>query len=326
MNKKLIISLITLSLLTSCSKSFELSQKNFFSFQTIVTLNTYDATKENILKIEGLMNKYSKLFDGFNSYDNINNIYTINHSNEEVEVDPLLFEALEIADFYYKETNKYFNPYLGELTFSYKKAYEEYNKNSILNLPSNDFINDSLNNLNNFSLIFNKEEYKIKRNGNCLIDLGAFAKGFALDKVKQLFKELNVNYYFINAGNSSSYFKEKPDNSFYKAGIKYLNRKALLISNNSLGISSIFEQYINVNNKIYSHIINPFNGLSEVFYDFSIVKHESCLITDIFSTVLMLTEKKDVIDKFQEKFAFSYLLYKDNKEIYSSGDLELISY
>lgn len=310
---------VILNLLTSCNNFKEIS-KSFFSFSTLFEIKAYNIEEEKLYKLEALIEKYNKLFDAYNEYEGIVNIYTINHTNEEIEVSSELFEALIEANSYYVDSSGYFNPYIGEITYAYKDAYAS---NS---LPSEEEINKYLLNLKDFVIEFEEENYTVKRSGESLLDLGAFAKGYVLKKVNELASSLNINYYFVNAGSSSSYFTIKPNNEEFLVGIKYLNSKALKVSNASIGVSSIFEQYIEIDNNIYSHIINPFTGLSETKYDFSLIKSSDPIISDVFSTVYMILDDIELMDEFAKRFDFSYSIFKDSEEIYSSDDLEYISY
>lgn len=320
MNKRLfILSFLLTPLLTSCVKQAVIVEKPFFSFSTIFNITMYNEDEKETLKGVSLINKYNSLFDAFNSYQGVNNVYTINHTNDEVVIDASLYEALKIATSYYRDTKGYFNPFLGELSFAYKEAFDKYNEDKILTLPSESYINQCLQNIDEFELIFNDEKNSVQRKGNAQIDLGAFGKGYAIKKVKELFNLNNYKYYFINGGNSSTYFTSKPDGSNFKASIKYLKNKYLEIKNSSIGISSIFEQNIVIDGKNYSHIVNPFNGLNESYYDFTIVKHEDPTLTDVFSTALMVINDKKIIDELSQKFNFDYLIFKDNKEIYSKN-------
>lgn len=325
MKKRLfILSFLSTLVISSCS-SVSIIERPFFSFSTVFNITAYNSKNEDLLKGEALINKYNKLFDAFNSYTNLNNIYTINNTNEEVVIDIELFEALKICDEYYRKTKGYFNPYLGELSFTYKDAFNKYNEDKILKLPDNNYINQCLQNIDEFELIFNIEKNSVQRKGKSKIDLGAFGKGYAISKVKDIFTTLEVSNYFINGGNSSTYFTTKVGDKPFTASLKYLKNKCIEIKNSSLGVSSIFEQHIVVNGINYSHIINPFTGKNETYYDFAIVKHEDPTLTDVFSTVLMLIEDQKVIEEFSNQFNFDYLIYKDNKEV-CSKNIELLDY
>lgn len=327
MNKRLfILSFLMVPLITSCIQQPVIFEKHFFGFSTVFNITSYNEDDSKVLKGVSLVNKYNNLFDAFNEYENINNIYTINNTNEEVVVNKELFNALELAKYYFEQTKGYFNPYLGELSFAYKEAFNKNNETNILELPSKSFVDSCLQNIDEFELILNKSNFTVQRKGNAKIDLGAFGKGFAIQKVKELFKENDVQYYFINGGNSSTYFTSKVDGSEYKASIKYLNNKYIKIKDASLGVSSVFEQLVEVDGRRYTHIIDPFTGKNESPYDFAIVKHEDPLLTDIFSTVLMILNDEQMIKKFSDEFDFSYSIYKNNEELYSSKDIEFLPF
>lgn len=320
MNKRLfILSFLLPSVLSSCANNAIMDERPFFSFSTIFNITSYNSKKEDILKGEALINKYNKYFDAFTSYENLNNIYTINNTNEEVKLDKELYEALKVANEYYIKTENYFNPYIGELSFAYKEAFTKYEEDKILDFPNEEFIKRCLQNIDEFKLIFNDSDFSIQRKGDAKIDLGAFGKGYALNEVKKLFNENEVLNYFINGGNSSTYFTSKVDGTSFKASIKYLSNTYLEIKDASLGISSIFEQLIEADGKLYSHIVNPFTGKSESIYDFVIIKHEDPILTDVMSTVLMIIEDKTKIEDFSTKFGFDYLIYKNSKEVYSKN-------
>lgn len=326
MKHKLFLPFFLVGALVSSCSSFNINKKTIYGFSTVFDINAYEFDDTSMLKIEALIDTYSKLFDPFNSYRGINNLKTINDTKEEVVIDKKLFNALKKANDFYYQTDKIFNPYLGNLTFAYKESYKKFNETKELVLPTDAFISKELNNLNSFELKFNDENLSVQRIGDSKIDLGAFAKGYVIDELKYYFIDLGCNYYFINGGNSSSFFTSKPNGESYTAGIKYLNKKAIEVKNSSLGISSIFEQFIKVDDIVYSHIINPLTGKPDVSYDFSIVKHESATLTDVFSTVMMVLSDKEQIDYFKNKFGFSYSLFKEGLEIYTSGDLNLINY
>ena len=333
MNKRKSFILFFISLfLFGCNSKQTYISKNYFSFSTIFNINIYQDVDDSIFrKIESILDKYNKLFDPFNGYNGVNNIYTINHSKEEIKVDDNLYNAIKLADKYYNSSLKdYFNPYLGEFTFEYKKIYEEYtnNKDNKITYLDKEYIEKSLNNLNNFKLTFNDNNKTIKRDGDSLIDLGAFAKGYVLNELKNFMKEENIEYYLLNGGSSSVYLTTNPsrtDKNFL-VGLRYLNRKGIETKNNSIGISSIFEQLIEVDGNKYSHIINPLTGLSECNYDFSVVMHEDPILSDILSTSLMLIKDENIINKIKDEYNFKYSLFKDKKIIHSSNDIILVDY
>ena len=308
-------------ILSSCSKKDTFLERMVFGCETLFELKAYNAEESNLEKMLDEILKYSKLFDAFNTYSDLANIATINLTNDEVELDKELYDALKIADDYFHKTKGYFNPYLGELTFAYKDAFS---KNQI---PDENIINSGLSHLKMFKFDFNDEKMSVKRVGESKLDLGAFAKGYLVDKVKEIAKENNVNYYMLSGGSSSNYFSEKPNGDGYKVGIKYANKKYLELKNNSLGVSSIYEQIVEIDGKKYSHIINPFTGKPAMDYAFSLVVDESATLTDVFSTVLMTVNDLSLVEDMAKEFDFSYMLFDIKNNIISqTADLILKSY
>ena len=314
--KKSYLLIIPALLLSSCQQGKMFSKTSYY-FDTFININ--NESEQSLKEIDNIFKKYHQYFDNNQSYEGINNIYTINHSDVPVVLDYELYDALKTMDDYIGITNGYFNPLIGNLSSLWKSRLSE---GQILNEEE---INVLLNEMNNSSLIFNDEEKSILINGNASLDLGAFAKGYTLYIVNQYMIDNNFNHYLIDAGNSSILLGEKNNAQKYKVGIKYLNNSYIEIKNSSIGTSGIYEQLFEIDNKIYSHIINPFTGDAKPNYDFVIVIDEDPTLTDVFSTVLMnLTI--DEIKQYEQLFDIQTLVSKDHQIIYQSSSLEVKTY
>lgn len=327
----LVISIMFITIcLYSCNNNVT-KEDTFYSFSTFIDLSITSETEEKcdevISKIKDLFQYLDKEFDPNNRYDDINNIYVINHTNEYVKVSDNLFNILKVACEMTSKTLGFFNPFMGKITYKYKellkKSQLEINDDDI---PTNEFLLLELEIANNTSISFNDEKKMVKRNGKGLIDLGAIAKGYALEATKEIINEYGIKTYLINAGTSSIMLGEKNSistGSYYNIGIKNIDDTILKVKNKDVGTSSILEQYVDVINgqgkKRYHHIINPKTGFPENMYDIITLIGSDSLLLDVFSTAF-ISMSLDDIKSLSKDNDFDVIIYKDNNLVYSSNE------
>ena len=304
------ISLLFILVLSSCGDS--VVSKTIYPFSTYLTMNFYNENNVDIDYIEDLINEYDKLADPYNSYEGINNVYTINNSSDFIEVDTKLYDLIKYSEDMRIKTSGYFNPLIGNLSLTWKNAIE--NKA----LPNEEIISQELEEIANSSLEFS--DGKIKINGEANIDLGAITKGYVLNVLKDYLKENNISKYLINGGNSSIILGNKNGGDF-KIGINNLSMgfKAKEIS---IGTSSVDEQNFTLDNIIYSHIINPFTGSAISKHETIIVMNDNAALMDVYSTVFMMLDLEDIKSICADN-DFKVIVI-DNKQItYKDSEIEL---
>ena len=101
------------------------------------------------------------------------------------------------------------------------------------------------------------------------VNLGAIAKGYISDKVKEYLLEKGINRAIINLGGNVLVIGNKQDGSDFKIGIqdpdgkrgKYLG--AVNVSDKSVVSSGTYERYFVHEGKAYHHIFNPFTGFPQ---------------------------------------------------------------
>lgn len=281
-NFRVFVSLLILPFLVACNKIDIKTQ--FFAFSSYVSLNFYQNV--NLDSYKEIITKYDELCDPYNSYEGINNVFTINESNDFIEVSNELLEILKYSEEMRINTLGYFNPLIGNLSFLWKKAIEENT------LPSDVEIKKCVEEINDSKLVFNGNKVKIIGNAN--IDLGAVTKGFVLKKIKEKLSKDGLSQFIINAGTSSILFGEKRGKEF-KVGVRNTTL-SFQIKNTSLGTSSIDEQKLVIDGHTYSHIVNPYNGSSEMSHETILVINNDPALCDIYSTVLMMKNLNEIIE------------------------------
>ncbi len=304
--------LLMLISLASCNSEVTYECTPISVFDTIVTMVFYDDAnyKTYYNDIKAKFNEINRISDDFNINTDKNNVYVLN-DKREVEsslLKDMLTKAIELKE----ETNGYFNPFIGRLTHKWKDAI---NNNNVL---SSTEIEEELSLMNNTTISFDGDIIKLEGQGN--IDLGAFAKGYALEWAKNYLEEKNVDKYYINCGSSSIYVANKELN--ISLSKPYSNDSILDFKASNIGIatSSPKYQYSVIYGEKYHHLINPFTGYPSNIYDSVNVIGNNNMKNDIYSTAFFSMSVDDV-KKFVKDKDINVILYKDNEIIYQKEKL-----
>lgn len=128
-----------------------------------------------------------------------------------------------------------------------------------------------------------------------LIDLGGIGKGFAADKILEVFKKYEVSSAFTNFGGNVAAIGAKPDGSPWHIGIRNPRKENSLIGvvsvvNKSVVTSGDYQRYfIDSDGKRYHHILNPNTGYpSESGFISVTIVADSSIAADAFSTILFI--------------------------------------
>lgn len=314
-NKYLSLFLFSLFSLSSCGNSFpfELKDTVYNVYDSYVSFSLYEGNNENVNDIKEIIKKYDVLSDNYQERE-LTNVYTINHTNEEVTVSTELYNLLETS-FSIMSEAQYYNPLLGSLNEKWKEALK--NKEIL----SETVINEELTKINNSSFSLN-EENKVQRLGEALIDLGGIAKGYLLDKVKEYLVSKNISKYLIDAGRSSILLGEKEGGEDFVISISDLNHKRIRLKNSVLSTSGTSEQHVVIDDKTYSHIVNPFTGSALAKYDAIIVISDLAYKGDAFATSLMNNTIEE-IKEIENTSNIKVIVAKGGEVLYKNENIVL---
>ena len=226
-------------LLTSFSSNANPIKSKIFCFDTYVDITLYDGKKNNAIDIEGIINKYDQLSDNYHARD-ANNVYTINNTNDPVQVDEDLYKMIQKSIEVKGEGADYYNPLCGSLSKKWKDALAE---NVVLYEGT---ISTELAKIATSDLSF-LDNYSIKRNGEAEIDLGGIAKGYTLDVVKTYLNDNNLKQYLIDGGSSSILLGEKnTKDGLFSVGLKDVKNAYIKAKNCFVSTSGISEQFVEI--------------------------------------------------------------------------------
>jgi thiamine biosynthesis lipoprotein len=98
------------------------------------------------------------------------------------------------------------------------------------------------------------------------LDLGGIGKGFAADEVQKVLREHGIERALVAAGGDITVSGPPPDADGWKVAIAPLEPGAkpteqLILKNAAVSTSGDAEQYVEIDGKRYSHIVDPKTGI-----------------------------------------------------------------
>ena len=326
-----ILPLLVVASLSACDIAHRYPEDTLFCFDTAVTVKTteYSGLMYAVHVQEGVCQKLKEIDAVADAYQkrDVASIYDLNATNERIEINKDLFlllkKALNATTF-----APYFNPFIGSLSNKWK---ESLNKSEVL---SDAVIQEELLKMEGSNLLLEdfpeEDKYYAQRIGDALIDVGAIAKGFALDECENyLYQQSDPLFeYMIDAGNSSILLGRKKDKSNFKIKFKDLSKSTYLyLKDCFISTSGVSEQGVKIGDITYSHIINPNDGSAVNLYDSVIViapahGQYNGYKTDALSTSFMMSTLEE-IKSFDDSSDISVIVIKDDNVLYQSNDVEL---
>ena len=293
----LLLCLCLMLVLPSCS-SFALYEKFYYDlFDTITVIRGYAKSssdfEESCNTIYNELQTCHKLFDAYNEYEGINNIFSVNKNAgvSPLTVDGRIIELLEFSKQMYEKTDGALNVAMGAVLELWRDCREK-NENK---LPYEDELKEAAEHCDINGLVVDKESSSVYlEDRNMSLDMGAIAKGYACDRVTALLPSTKLTAALVNLGGNVMTYGEKPDESGWNIGVNSPLGEGNLFevecSDLCVITSGDYQRYFVVDGKRYHHIIDP-----ETLYPGSLfcqvtVICENGAMGDALSTALFLTE------------------------------------
>ena len=136
------------------------------------------------------------------------------------------------------------------------------------------------------------QSFRIDRPG-LRLDLGAAAKGYAVDQAVAAIQELGVEAGVIEAGGDIRYWGEKPDGRPWLFGVQHPRAPEQYIAVEDLGLAAIatsgdYEQYFDWEGERYHHLLDPKTGYPARACISATVWSATALDADILSTAVFV--------------------------------------
>jgi len=248
--------------------------------------------------------EFRRLDKIFNLYSELSELTQLNQTlNTPFKASLELIEVLQLARQVYDLSEGAFDVSHGTLYRFWKDIIK---KGKIEEFPSQDKLDDvkALGGMQHLEINESLGTVTIKKKG-LLIDLGAIAKGYMVDKAVLKLNKKGVKDVLINAG-GDMYCLGKNKNEPWKVGIKNPKEMQGVIEtqylvNEAIATSGDYEQFFEYKGQRYSHLIDPRTGLPVKGDILSVsVITKNCTTADSLASAFFIMGKGG-INKFLSK-------------------------
>lgn len=142
-----------------------------------------------------------------------------------------------------------------------------------------------------------RENALVKRQEGLSLNLGSIAKGYGVDALAELLKAKNVNDFLVEVGGEVYAEGHRKDGRVWRVGISSPERGAVsgdlfqvrTLQGQALATSGDYRNYLEVNGRIWTHVIDPRTGYPvENGITSASVQAGSTLMADGLATALMV--------------------------------------
>jgi thiamine biosynthesis lipoprotein len=213
-------------------------------------------------------------------------------AGEWVEVDPLTWKVVMEALRWHRLSGGAFDPTIGPL-----KRLFRFDRSEAAAWPDPAVLEEARSRVGADKLLFDREGFRLawKREGMSL-DLGALAKGFAVDRAAEVLRANGARNAIIDVGGELFLLGRKPGSppSPWRTAIRHPRGgegaalEELELSDRAVATSGDYESFFTYRGRRHQHIIDPASGLplAEGVAGVTAIHPESCLAADALATTL----------------------------------------
>ncbi len=346
--KKALSFILILLVISGCALCFSGCEGNrptakftdysFDFFDTVTTIIGYEETEAdfdaNCEKIKNELERYHRLFTIYTRYDGINNLATVNGKSGEpknkTKVDTEIIDLIKYSKEMHNITGGKVNIAMGSvLSIWHQYRQEGLNNPNEAKLPPIDLLENAAMHTDINSVVVDEKAGTVYlANPEMSLDVGAIAKGYAVEQTAKWMDQNGIVGYLLNVGGNIRIVENSNQDRKWKIGIENPDKddeqtpyiEYLELDKMSLVTSGSYQRYYVVDGKNYHHIIDPETLMpSERFLSVSVLCNSSA-DADAFSTALFnmtYEEGKELVEKTSDTEAMWVL--PDGEKRYSRG-------
>ena len=290
MRLKQIIAVLTGTAMLLCGCSSAPAKDRTYSatpFDTGIKVQVLDPVKKDVMSdLQTLCKKYDKMFS---MYAEGSDIYNINHAGGvPVTVSQDTATLIQKGIYYSDLSGGAFDITIGAVSQLWDFT------SGTGNIPDAGTITSALSHVNYKNISVSGTTIQLL-DPNAAIDVGAIAKGYIADRIKDYLKSKGVKHAVIDLGGNILLIGSKTDGSKYNIGIQKPFSEtgepitSIKVADKSVVTTGIYQRYFEVDGKIYHHILDPRTGYpcENTLYSDTIITNSS-LTADALSTTCYL--------------------------------------
>lgn len=290
------IGFLLVLLMVSCSKKpVEPQAESLLMLGTVCRITIYDHPSEKAFS--AAFARIKEIEDKMSLHKDSSEIALVNAKAglEPVKVSEDTFdviqEALKVAQF----SGGAFDPTIGPIVQAWDIGGAQPRK------PSQEEIDGLLPLIGYERLVLDEQNRTVfLKDPGMVLDLGGIAKGYAADEVARVLREQGVQSAIVNLGGNVLTLGKKPDGSLWKIGVQdpEADRGNFImivsLDDTSLVTSGPYERFLEVDGKVYHHILDTKTGypVDTDFTSVSILTHSSFIADALSTTVFALGYEK----------------------------------
>ena len=269
----LLIGLLICSL-SACGKPRSYTAYSFDYFDTVTTVVGYAADQAEFDRISAdilsELGEYHRLFTTYHRYEGLENLCTVNElvdgAHRTVTVDRRIIDMLLYAREMYDKTGGAVNIAMGSVLSIWHDYREEgMNDPAAAKLPPMERLQAAAAHTDIGVLLIDEEACTVTlTDPEARLDVGAIAKGYAVEMVARSLEERGISGYVLNVGGNVRTVGTKPTGEPWLVGIENPGEDPevpylayLDLADLSLVTSGSYQRYYVVDGERYHHIIDP---------------------------------------------------------------------
>lgn len=304
---------LTMFVSSSCAQqvTYEKHQHFFFgTFDTIITLIAYTESAQEFQTYaklaEAEMYRYHEIFDQYNSYEGVRNLYALNHNatSGPYAVEPELLDLLKQIQEWQTLYSTKTNPAMGSVLLLWHNA-----RTAGDYIPDESALSDAAQHMNSQDVIIDESAGTVfYADPQLRIDLGAVAKGYAAQKVADKLREAGLDSFILNAGGNVICGDAPRDGrTQWTVAVEDVDgvttRLKLGLKNLSIVTSGDYQRYFEVDGQRYHHLIDPDTLYPAAHMRAVSILHPDSGLADFLSTAAFLLpyeESRALIESIPE--------------------------
>ena len=286
-------------------------------FDTVISVQILDIADKSLIDgCADICKKYDKMFSRTNEESEI---YKINNAKgKAVEVSEETITIINKGIYYSKMSKGAFDITIGSVSELWDFKSENHK------IPSKTKIRNAKSHVNYHNILINENTVQLA-DSKTKIDVGALAKGYIADRLKEYLLENDVKHALINLGGNVLAVGTKADGTEFNIGIQKPFDEtgnpitSVKIADRSVVTTGIYQRYFEKNGNLYHHILDPNTGrpCENNLTSVSIIT-DSSLTADALSTTCFLLGYEKGMHLINQLDNVDAIFITDDNEIHYS--------